>query len=84
MATVNALDELFSADAGWLTPQAAEKLINWRLSDECRGRIEELGRKANLGLLTDEEAAEYRDYLDDAEIISLLQTKARRLYPVNG
>ena len=82
MAT-SALDELLNPDTGWLTPQAAQKLINWTITDELRQRVEELGRKANLGLLTPEEDSEYREYLDDAEVISLLQAKARRLYRLN-
>jgi hypothetical protein len=82
MAT-SALDELLNPDTGWLTPQAAQKLINWTITEELRQQVEELGRKANLGLLTPEEDSEYRAYLDDAELISLMQVKARRLYRVN-
>ncbi|MEX2139347.1 MAG: hypothetical protein WD894_08805 [Pirellulales bacterium] len=82
MAT-SALDELLNPDTGWLTPQAAQKLINWTITDELRQRVEELGRKANLGRLTPNEDSEYRAYLDDAELISLMQVKARRLYRVN-
>jgi hypothetical protein len=80
METLSPLDQLFTPAAGWLTPQGAEKLVNWQISDELRLRIEELGRKASLGTLSEAESAEYRDYLDDAEVISLLQAKARRLY----
>lgn len=80
MVTLNALDQLLNPSAGWLTPQSAQKLIDWKVSDEVRQRVEELGRKANLGTLTEEEDAEYRAYLDDAELISLMQAKARRLY----
>lgn len=83
MATLSALDQLLNPDAGWLTPQAAQRLIHWNVSDELRGRIEELGSKANLGILTAEEDNEYRAYLDDAELISLMQAKARRLYRIN-
>ncbi len=84
MATLNALDQLLNPDAGWLTPNSAQKLIDWKVSDELHERIEELGTKANHGNLTAEEDAEYRAYLDDAELISLLQAKARRLYRING
>ena len=83
MAMLSALDELLDPDAGWLTPEAAQRLIEWKLSDELRARIEELGQKANHGTLTTEEDAEYRHYLDDAELISLMQAKARRLYGLN-
>jgi hypothetical protein len=80
MTTLSALDQLLNPAAGWLTPQTAQKLVDWKVSDEFRERIEELGRKVNLGVLTEEEDAEYRAYLDDAEVISLMQAKARRLY----
>jgi hypothetical protein len=43
-------------------------------------RIEQLGKKSRSGELTPEEHAEYQAYLDDAELISLLQAKARRLF----
>ena len=69
-----------SPSSGWLTPQAAKQLVDWQLSPELRSRIEDLGMKANAGTLTPEESAEYREYLDDAEVISLLQAKARRLF----
>ena len=83
MATLSALDQLLDPDTGWLTPNSAQKLIGWKVSGELRERIEALGRKANHGSLTAEEDAEYRAYLDDAELLSLLQAKARRLYRVN-
>jgi hypothetical protein len=80
MEILSALDQLLNPDAGWLTPVSAQKLIDWKMSDELRNRIEDLGQKANRGTLTTEEDAEYRAYLDDAELISLMQAKARRLY----
>jgi len=80
MITHSALDQLLNPATGWLTPQAAQKLVDWKIDDGLRERVEELGRKANLGTLTEEEDAEYRAYLDDAEVISLMQVKARRLY----
>jgi len=80
MITLSALDQLLNPTAGWLTPQSAQRLVDWKISDDLRERIENLGEKANLGQLTEEEDAEYRTYLDDAEVISLMQAKARRLY----
>jgi hypothetical protein len=80
MPMLSALDQFLNPAAGWLTPQSAQKLVEWKVCDELRERIEVLGRKANLGSLSEEEDAEYRSYLDDAEVISLMQAKARRLY----
>jgi hypothetical protein len=80
MATTSVLDQLLDPASGWLTAQSAQKLIDWKISDELRARVEELGRKANLGRLSEQENAEYRAYLDDAELISLMQAKARRQF----
>lgn len=80
MDTLSALEQFLDPAAGWLTAESAQKLVDWKVSDQLRERIEALGQKANLGELSDEEDAEYRAYLDDAEVISLLQAKARRLY----
>jgi len=80
MATLSALDQLLNPTAGWLTPQSAQQLVDWKISKNLHQRIEVLGQKANLDRLTEEEDAEYRAYLDDAEVISLMQAKARRLY----
>ncbi len=80
METLSALDQFLDPAVGWLTAESARKLANWKVSGDLRERIEQLGHKANLGKLTEEEDAEYRAYLDDAEVISLLQAKTRRLY----
>ena len=80
MDTLSPLDQFLDPAAGWLTPEAARKLIEWKVSDELRKFIEALGRKANLGQLSDEENEQYRAYLDDAEVVSLLQAKTRRIY----
>jgi hypothetical protein len=80
METLSALDELLDPNAGWLTPQAAQRLVDWKPSEALRQRIEELGVKSNHGKLTPEEDAEYRAYLDDAELICLMQAKARQNY----
>ena len=69
MTILSALDQLLNPAAGWLTPQAARKLIDWKLGDELRERVEELGRQANRGALTEQEDAEYRAYLEDAAVL---------------
>jgi hypothetical protein len=80
MHAPSALDQFLNPSAGWLTPQGAKQLVDWTVSEDLRSRIEQLGQKANLGTLSPEEDAEYRAYLDDAEIVGLLQAKARRLF----
>jgi hypothetical protein len=79
MATASSLDQLFDPVTGCLTLQVAQRIVDWRPDREFRKRIEELGRKADEGTLTPAEDAEYREYIDEADVIALLQAKARRL-----
>jgi hypothetical protein len=79
MATVSSLDQFLDPAAGWLTPQVAKQIVDWRPDELLRKRIEELGRKANEGTLTAEEDVEYGNYIDEGDMIALLQAKARRV-----
>jgi hypothetical protein len=79
MATVSTLDRFLDPVDGTLTPEVARRIVDWRPDDELRKRIEELGCKADEGTLTPEEDAEYREYIEEGDVIALLQAKARRL-----
>jgi hypothetical protein len=79
MATVSSLDNFLDPANGWLTPQVAQRIVDWRPDESLRKRIEELGRKASEGKLSPAEDAEYRDYIDEGDVIALLQAKARKL-----
>jgi hypothetical protein len=79
MATVSSLDRFLDPENGCLTPDVARRIVDWRPDDQLRERIEELGRKANEGTLTPDEDEEYREYIDEGDVIALLQAKARHL-----
>jgi hypothetical protein len=79
MATVSSLDMFLDPVNGCLTPQVAQRIVDWRPDEATRKRIEELGRKADEGTLTSDEDAEYREYIDEGDVIALLQAKARKL-----
>jgi hypothetical protein len=79
MATVSSLDQFFDPQHGCLTPQVAQRIIDWRPDEQLRARIEELGRKADEGTLTADDDIEYLDLIDEGDVIALLQAKARRL-----
>ena len=79
MPTVSTLDQFLDPFDGCLTPQVAQRIVDWQPNEQLRGRVEELGRKADDGTLTEEEDAEYREYIDEGDLIALLQAKARRL-----
>ena len=77
MSTANALDHFFDPPTGWLTRQVAQKIVDWKPDPAIRARILELGQKASEGRLTAEENAEYEQYIDEGDLIALLQLKAR-------
>lgn len=62
-----------------LTPQQAQKILAIKPTPKLLARVEELGDKANDGVLTAEERAEYEYYVDVDDVIGLLKAKARRL-----
>jgi hypothetical protein len=79
MATVSSLDSFLDPVNGCLTPQVAQRIVDWRPDEPLRNRIDELGRKADEGTLTPDEDAEYREFIEEGDVIALLQAKARRL-----
>ena len=76
---MSTLDQFLDPTGGWLTPQIAERIANWQPSAAASARILELGAKAEAGTLTPEEDAEYEAYIEEGDVIALLQAKTRRL-----
>lgn len=72
------LDRLLDPLTDALTPESASALLNLRADPEVEARINELRRKANEGTLTSVEEAEYKDFVEAVDIVSLVQAKARR------
>jgi len=78
MAVTSYLDRLLDPVTDALTPEAATALLNLRADPELEAHIEDLRRKANEGMLTPAEDAEYKDFVEAVDIISIMQAKARR------
>jgi hypothetical protein len=55
-----------------------EALAHLRLDPEALARVEDLAGKANEGLLSTEERAEYRAYIETSELLALMQLRARQ------
>ena len=72
------LDRLLDPLTDTLTLESSTALIALRADAEVEARIDELRRRANEGALTPSEDAEYRDFIEAADVISIMQTKARR------
>jgi hypothetical protein len=73
------LETFLSPAAGWLTPDVAQRIVNWRPEQSVKERIAELGRKADEGTLSPEEDAEYEQHIEDGDLIAILQLKAEEI-----
>jgi hypothetical protein len=73
----NLLDRVLSPVGHCLTPEAARKLIDLRADPAVQQRVDELADRNTEGLLTPEEREEYEAYVTAANIIAILQGKAR-------
>ena len=78
VSTATYLDRFLEPVTEAFTPELARCLAALRADDELRGEIEVLRRKANLGTLTPQEEEAYRDFVEAVDVISILQSKARR------
>jgi hypothetical protein len=78
MATTTYLDRLLEPLTEAFTPKLASALLELRADSETEAHIDELRRKANVGTLTPAEDAEYKDFVEAVDLISIMQAKARR------
>ena len=83
MSTTRYLDRFLDPIADAFTPEFAEKIVQLRADDELEGHIHELRRKAEDGVLTPEEDADYKDFVEAVDMISILQAKARQFLAKN-
>ena len=77
MATTSYLDRLLDPLTEAFTPKMASALLELRAGSEVEARIGDLRRKANDGTLTPAEEAEYKDFVEAVDLISIMQAKAR-------
>jgi len=78
MATTSYLDRLLDPLTKAFTPKMAAAILELRADSELEAHIAELRQKANDGTLTPWEDAEYKDFVEAVDLISILQAKARR------
>lgn len=78
MLTTTYLDRLLEPVTDAFTPEMARTVLNLRVDDETQLRIDELRLKANDGTLTPDEDAEYKEFVEAVDIVSILQSKARK------
>ena len=76
MSTVSYLDRFLEPVTEAFTPALARKLIDLRADPELQAHIDVLRQKANEGVLTSEEDAESKDFVEAVDVISIIQAKA--------
>jgi hypothetical protein len=78
MTAATYLDRLLEPLTGVLTPEIASALLELRADTELQAHIDELRRKANEGTLTAAEEADYKEFVEAVDLISIMQAKARQ------
>lgn len=73
------LDRVLEPFLECLTPEVAQRIVNLRADAPMQARVDELADKANDGILSANERAEYDCYRDAFHFVTIVQAKARRL-----
>jgi hypothetical protein len=84
LATSEFLDRILDPVGRALSAEAARKLIAVRADVEMQHHIDELADKANEGTLDPAERAEYESLITAAEVVAVLQAKARSVLAGNS
>ena len=64
-------------DEGGLSTEAARAILDFKLSQEDRDRVNQLAAKAREGTLTTDERSELDEYERITALLELMQSKAR-------
>lgn len=78
MSTANFLDRFLAPVVDAFTPEFARVVVNIKADPELQSYVDLLAAKANDGCITAAENAEYKALIDAADLIAVLQSKARR------
>lgn len=71
------LDQFLNPVRDVLTPEIAKAIADLRADPETQARIEDLASRHHESQLDDEELAEYEALVSGANLIAVLQAKAR-------
>jgi hypothetical protein len=77
MSRVNVLDSFLDPFGALLTPEVAQRVVDFRVDASTQARIDALADKCTEGQLTPAEGEEYDTYITAIDFITVLQAKAR-------
>jgi hypothetical protein len=78
MSDTALLDELLDPFAQCLDAASAQRLIECGLAPAVQKRVDELAERANDGVLTADERADYKSLINAADFIAIFKLKALR------
>jgi hypothetical protein len=78
MTVTTYLDHLLDPVTDAFTPEMARAIAGLRADAKTQAHIDVLRQKANEGTLTPEEDAEYKEFVEAVDVISIIQSKARK------
>jgi hypothetical protein len=64
---------------GCFTADVARRVVSLPADPNIQSRVTELAEKANEGTLSDDERTEYAEYVEAADVVGIIQAKARRV-----
>ena len=73
----NVIDRLLLPLEECLTLETAKRIVALRADAELQSEVDQLADKSNAGTLTEEERAQYGQYIQFSQFVSLLQIHAR-------
>ena len=82
-AMTTALDGLLDPLSRCLDAESARRVTEFRIDPAVQLRIDSLAERANNGVLSEEERAEYEAFINAGDFISILKLKARRHLDLN-
>jgi hypothetical protein len=82
--TTTLLDSVLDPMAECLTPEAARRIVDLRADPATQAKLDEYADKANEGLLTPDERADYDRMLAAFHVITIMQARARTLLEEQG
>ncbi|HEV8147900.1 MAG TPA: hypothetical protein VGP79_16035 [Bryobacteraceae bacterium] len=83
-ASAATLEGLLDPLSRCLDAESARRVAEFQIAPQVQERIGALAERANEGLLTDDERAEYEAVINAADFISILKLKARRQLSASG
>ncbi len=72
------LNRLIQPETDDLSPEAAKSLLRWDFRDSDHARMLDLSASAQAGTLTPDEREELDEYLRVADMLAVIQSKARK------